>query len=92
MASSTTPLEAAELKPSITTLELTQLVSPDNTKLKIKLETLTSAMCGTIYDYLIYKVQENSACPTYKQQVRAFFKDATTSYTLAPEPNPGEGL
>ena len=71
---------ADEIKPVVMSIEVPRLTQGDPNKLKVKLETVTSAMCGTIYDYLIYRVQDNSASQAYKQQVRAFFKDTTRAF------------
>jgi hypothetical protein len=79
MATPNTNTANPELMPPTCNLDLPHLTNDPN-RLKIKLETLMSAMCGGIYDYLIYNVQENSASQQYKQQVRAFFKETSSNF------------
>lgn len=82
---------ADEIKPNVMSIEVPRLTQEDPNRLRVKLETVTSAMCGTIYDYLIYRVQENSASQTYKQQVRTFFKDTTRAFIDSLNNPPGSG-
>ena len=41
-------------------------------KLETKLKTLTSLLCDTIYDHLIFNVQENSSGQQYRHKLQDF--------------------
>lgn len=55
-------------------------ITADSSKLKHNLETLTSLLCDSLYDQLIYKIQDNSTSQQYRRQVRDFLKASTAEF------------
>jgi hypothetical protein len=54
---------------------LTKQISNDLTpltKLETKLKTLTGLLCDSIYDHLIFNVQENSSGTQYRHKLQEF--------------------
>ena len=65
----------ATTAPLNTDICLTKQISNEITplpKLETKVKTLTGLLCDTIYDHLVFNLQENSSGPQYRHKLKAF--------------------
>jgi hypothetical protein len=65
-------------QPDITT-QMDTAVTP-LPKLETKLKTISGLLCDTVYDHLIYTVQENSSGQQYRHKLKDFLGAKQTEF------------
>lgn len=63
----------------ITKLEL-DIGNTSPEQLKQNMSVLSSLLADTVYDHLIYKIQENSTSREYRSQVRQFLNNTVANF------------